>query len=501
MTSDIVLSVTGIDKHFGATHANRCITLTIKRGTVHGLAGENGSGKSTLASIISGIQAPDCGVMFKDGRHYTPETPLGANRQGVAMVVQELGVIGGLTAAQNLFLGKMKQFSRFGVVNVRRLLEAAHTAFAKWELPEVPLELPASAFSIEQRKMLELARALTNDPDVLVLDEISQVLSHDNRRVLYRFIDNFKAGGKTILMVTHDLEEMLAICDEISILRDGALVSTHDAADLDADKVKRLMIGREVSGHYYRMDAKADYSPDIVLKAEDFHVPGQIERVSFELHRGEILGVCGLSDAGIHELGTALFGLAEHRTGRLTYIPANTELKSAKDVVKTHGAYLSKDRDAYGLMLDADIHSNISLPNADRLSGALGFQNPRSLRALSEQAMKDYEIKSSGLEQHTRRLSGGNKQKVNLSRWLVKDLEYIILDCPTRGVDVGVKAYIYGILMELKRKGVGIILISDELPEAMGMSDRIMVLKDHRNAAVLNREADFSEERIVEVML
>lgn len=499
--ADIVLSVKNIDKRFGATHANRDITLDVKRGTVHGLAGENGSGKSTLSSIISGMQSADGGEMFKDGQPYNPTSPLSANKHGVSMVVQELGVVGDLTAAQNLFLGNTKQFEKFGVINVKKMLEAAHGAFAKWELAEVPLTVPAVSLSIEQRKVLELARALTGEPDFLVLDEISQVLSHDNRRMLYRFIDNFKAQGKTILLITHDLEEMLAICDEVSVLRDGAMISTHPVSELDSDKVKRLMIGREISGDYYRTDTKADYSPEVVLKAEKLCVPGQIQDISFELHKGEILGVCGLSGAGIHELGTALFGLEDNRTGKLTYVPTNTELKTSKDVVGTNGAYLSKDRDAYGLMLDAGIYNNISVPNANRLSGKFAFLSPKKLWNLTEQAVSDFEIKSASLKQNTRRLSGGNKQKVNLSRWLVKHLDYIILDSPTRGVDVGVKAYIYGILSELKKKGIGIILISDELPEAMGMSDRIIVLKDHRSAAVLNRETDFTEEKIVEVML
>lgn len=499
--ADIVLSVKNIEKRFGETHANREITLDIRRGTVHGLAGENGSGKSTLSSIISGIQGADSGEMTKDGQPYDPASPLAANRQGVAMVVQELGVVGELTAAQNLFLGNTKQFETFGIISVKKLLAAAHEAFAKWELAEVPLGLPAAALSIEQRKTLELARALTGDPDFLVLDEISQVLSHDNRRMLYRFIDKYKAQGKTILLITHDLEEMLAICDEVSVLRDGALISTNPVSELTADKVKRLMVGREISGDYYRTDMAADYADEVVLKAENITVPGQLEDISFELHKGEILGICGLSGAGIHELGTALFGLEENRTGRLTCVPAGLELKTTADVVKTNGAYLSKDRDTYGLMLDAGIYHNISVPNAARLSGAGGFVSPKKLWKLTEQAAGDFDIRAASLKQHVRRLSGGNKQKVNLSRWLVRELDYIILDCPTRGVDVGVKAYIYGILSELKKQGIGIILISDELPEAMGMSDRIMVMKDHRNVAILNSETDFTEEKIVEVML
>lgn len=499
--ADIALSIKNINKSFGATKANQQITLDIKRGSVHGLAGENGSGKSTLSSIISGIQPYDSGNMEKDGKPYKPSTPLAANKHGVAMVVQELGVVGSLSPAVNMFIGSTNKFSKGGIINLRKIKAAARASFEKWGLTPVPLDGIAEALSIEQRKVLELARALTADPDFLVLDEISQVLSHDNRKMLYRFIEEFTAQGKTILLITHDLEEMIQICDTVSVLRDGELIATKSCDEIDSDQIKHLMIGREIEGDYYRTDKKAEYEPDIVLKAEHLSVPGQIRNVSFELHCGEILGVCGLSDAGIHALGTALFGLAEKRTGSVTYVPGNKQLNTTLDVVNTKGAYLSKDRDAYGLMLQASIFHNISVPNAVNLTGKFLFLSPRRLRKLTEKAAKDFDIKAANTDQVTNSLSGGNKQKVNLSRWLVKDLDYIILDSPTRGVDVGVKAYIYHILVEAKKKGLGILLITDELSEAMGMADRIMVLKDHECVSFLDRETDFTEEKIVEVML
>ncbi|MBS5523404.1 MAG: sugar ABC transporter ATP-binding protein [Clostridiales bacterium] len=496
-----MLRIEGVSKSFGPTKANKDVNLVLKKGIVLGLAGENGSGKSTLASMVCGMQKKDSGKFYKNGREYDPSSPSDAAANGIAMVVQELGVVGNLPGVVNMFLGKMDKYKKGPAVDLKAMRKDADAVFEKWNLPKVPLDVPAGTLSIEQRKIMELARALITDPDFLVLDEISQALSQDNREVLYKFITNFISQDRTILMVTHDLEEMVEICNEIAVLRDGVIVESKPSREYSMDELKRLMIGREVSGDYYRDDQEESYQKDVILQVNYLNVPGKCEDISFDLHKGEILGICGLSDAGIHEVGSAIFGLEEGRTGTITVKPSNKVLKKPGDVIKTRGAYLSKDRDANGLMLDASIGDNLILPSASNLSGSLAFLNPAKTKALAQKASEAFEIKSSGLGHIVRRLSGGNKQKVNLSRWLVKDLDYIILDCPTRGVDIGVKAYIYSVLKKAKAEGLGIIMISDELQEAMGMADRILVMKDHKFAAMLSRNTDFTEDKIMEVML
>ncbi len=496
-----MLRIKNVCKSFGPTKANHNVNLVIEKGSVLGLAGENGSGKSTLASMVCGMLKKDSGEFYKDGKLFEPHTPQEANANKIAMVVQELGVVGTLPGSVNMFLGKMKPFKKGPVVDLKAMEKLANELFDQWELPRVPLNIPAAELSIEQRKMLELARALSSEPDFLVLDEISQALSQDNREVLYKFIKKFTDMGKSILMITHDLEEMVEICDTISVLRDGEVIETKASKAYSMDELKRLMIGREVSGDYYRDDHEESYAPQVILEVKNLNVPGKCEDVSFELHKGEILGICGLSDAGIHELGSALFGMEENRTGTVFVKASNKLLKKPGDMIATGGAYLSKDRDAHGLMLDASIEENLIVPSVTSLSGALGFLNPRKTRRLAQDASAAFEIKSSGLSHIVRRLSGGNKQKVNLSRWLIKDLQYIILDCPTRGVDIGVKAYIYGVLKKAKKDGLSIIMISDELQEAMGMSDRLLVMKEHKVAAILSRTTDFTEDKIMEVML
>ena len=499
--NETMLKVEKLCKNFGSTQANRDICITIHKGEVRGLAGENGSGKSTLASIICGIQPCTSGEMWKDGKPYEPASPLEAgSKYKVAMVVQELGVIPSLSGAANIFIGKTGQFAKCGVVNLKEMERAAREIMEKWGLGNIPLNVPAGTLSIEQRKMLELARALTNEPDLLILDEITQALSHDTKQVIYELKDRFRRENRSILIITHDLEETVSICDTITILRDGEVVDTVNACDIDVDQLKQKMIGRKVEGDYYRVDHAPNYAPEVVLEVRDLSsTDGRISGINFDLHKGEILGVCGLSDGGIHDLGETLFGV-RHKSGAVRHMRSGKQLKTPQDVIKTSGAYLSKNRDEEGLMLNASIHQNLYIPSARRLAGFLGFLSNQKIRKFSRDTFDAFDVKAPGLNQVVGRLSGGNKQKVNLGRWLNQDLEYIILDCPTRGVDVGVKAYIYQVLRQSKENNIAIIMISDELTEAIGMADRILVMKDGEQEVILDRGPDFTESKIIEVM-
>jgi len=500
MEKKVVLRLEGIDKHFGPTHANNNVNMELYAGEIRGFAGENGSGKSTLASIVCAMQQPDSGKMYKDGELYAPKTPIEANGLKVSMVVQELGVVTSLPVVVNMFMGRTKEFKSCGLLSHRKMRKAAQAILDEWDLGPLNLNRLIGELSIEERKIAELARALSTDPDILILDEITQALSHDLRQKLYKLMKKFTAQGKTILLITHDMEEMLMLADNITVLRDGQVVGTESKENMDMDKLRRMMIGREINTEYYRSDEEETYEPDVVLDVEELNT-NVLSNINFQLHKGEILAVCGLSGAGIHDLGKALYGTAEHRTGKVTYVPTGKALKGPIDMLKTGGAYLSKDRDHEGLMLSADIRDNIAIPSARELSGPLGFISPRKVTKLSQRAFDEFDIKATGLEHKVGRLSGGNKQKVNLSRWLVKDLQYVILDCPTRGVDIGVKAYIYDLMRQMKAKGLAILMISDELPEAMGMADRIMVMKDGEVRKVIGRSTHFTEEAIIEEMI
>ena len=355
-----ILKVENLCKSFGPTRANYNICMELKRGEVRGLAGENGSGKSTLASIICGIQLRSEGMMWIHGKEYNPVSPIEAGcKYKVAMVVQELGVIPSLSGAANIFIGKTAQFARGGIVNLKAMEHAAAEIMRKWGLGDIPLNIPAGSLSIEQRKMIELARALTNDPELLILDEITQALSHDTKQIIYKLKDRFQKENRSILIITHDLEETISICDTVTILRDGEVVDTVRASDIDVDQLKQKMIGRKVEGDYYRIDHSPNYGNSVVLEARNLgSADGRISDISFDLHSGEILGVCGLSDGGIHDLGELLFGM-QKKKGTLILKASGKALNTPQDVIRSNGAYLSKNRDEEGLMLNATIYQNL----------------------------------------------------------------------------------------------------------------------------------------------
>lgn len=499
--SDNILEIKGLYKHFGSTCANKNIDFTVKRGEVRGLAGENGSGKSTLLSQISGIYLKDQGEMKLNGTVYDPKSPLDAVQHKIGMVVQELGVLSTLPAGVNVYAGGLERFSRFGIINMKKLYEEAEKEFEKWGLMRVPLKKMCGNMQIEARKMIEIARALSIDPDILILDEVTQSLSQNNREMLYRLIETMKLKGKTVILISHDLEEMIALSDQITVLRDGELIGTKECKDLDPNELKRMMVGREVSTEYYREDQAPDFENETVLKVENISVPGLLENVSFEVHKGEILGFCGLSDSGIHSVGKAVFGLEHKKTGMVQLCRKGLEIKTAQAALRNSMAYVPKDRDGEALMMRDSIVSNFIFPSIVQLQGKAGFLNPLKLKNITQSGIQEFQVKCSGANQRMEGLSGGNKQKINLGRWLMKEPEVLILDCPTRGVDIGVKAYIYKLMKEAKKKGMAIILISDELAEVLGMSDRIIVMKNGKMNGEFQRGENFTQEKLIEVMV
>lgn len=498
---DTVLEIKGLNKFFGPTHANKNICFSLKRGEIKGLIGENGSGKSTLMSQIAGMYSPDSGQMLINGKKYSPRSPLDATAQKISMVVQELGVVDSLSAGVNVYLGRTGRFTKNGIVSLKKLNRAAYAEFEKWDLPNVPLNKLVDTMTVESRKIIELARALSVDPNILLLDEITQSLSLNNRRKLYELLKKLKSMGRSVIVITHDVEELIEITDSITVLRDGEVVGEVQSSDTSPDEIKTMMVGREISGDYYRADMIADYQDDVVLSVNNISVENEIDDISFDVHKGEILGLCGLSDSGIHSVGKAIFGLSKLSEG-IVYLKANdVHINKSTQALKNNMAYVPKDRDNEALMVHAGVLDNICLPSLDEEKGGLGFISPKKLRLLANRIKDMLSIKCTDIYQSMDALSGGNKQKVNLGRWLARDPKLLILDCPTRGVDVGVKAYIYSIMKEAKKKGISIILISDELTEVLGMADRLIVMKDGRMSKVISRHEEFTEQSVIEVMI
>ncbi len=376
------------------------------------------------------------------------------------------------------FWEERKKFTRFGFFNQKDIYKEANEELKKWDLPEINFDRQAGGLNIENRKMAEIVRALSIDPDIIILDEVTQSLSHDNRSVVYKLIDKFREMGRSVLLISHDLEETLEIADTITVLRDGKIVDTVVTKEVTESELKRMMVGREIEGDYYRTDEEEIYEDEMIFTFDKVSAEGGIKDLSFEIHKGEILGFCGLSDSGIHDVGKIAYGIEPVSKGKVVLNSENEEIKSAKYSLNHKVAYVPKDRDADALMMSTSIMNNFCLPSLEELAGKAGFLSHAAMVKKAEEAKEQFNVKCTGIAQNVSGLSGGNKQKVNLGRWMVKDLQLLIIDCPTRGVDVGVKAYIYQCMNEAKKKGLSMLLITDELTEAMGMSDNIIVMKD-----------------------
>lgn len=354
-------------------------------------------------------------------------------------------------------------------------------------------------YTFEDRKLVEIVRATYFEPLILVIDETTTALSQNGREALYKLMKRFREEGRTVIFISHDLSEVIEHTDTISVLRDGELIDTVESGQVTEDDLKRLMVGRELKSHYYRTDYGEPVSDQVVLNVEGLTVPGEFEDISFKLHKGEILGFGGLSDCGMHELGKAIFGASDNRSGSVT-LADGTPINSIPDAIKNNMAYTSKDRDNESVIVYETIRSNICLPSIDNLAER-GILHKKKLDQFAQEFADMIQVKMTGINQFVSALSGGNKQKVVLARWLGKDSDIIVLDSPTRGIDVKVKADIYALMYELKKKGKSIIMISEEIQELMGMCDRILIMKDGRINGEILRSPALSEEDFIAKMV
>lgn len=489
-----------IHKSFGPTRALRGVDFSLASGEVRGLCGENGSGKSTLASVISGVYGCNSGMMELSGESYAPINQMDANNHGVFMIKQEMGTIDGLTVAENLFFGNEDRFIRHGLRNIRKMNQEAKEILHNAELDHIEPSLAVENYNFEQRKGIELAKAIAFDPKLLIVDETTTALSHEMRDYLYQIISDLKTKGCSIIFISHDLQEVLRICDSVTVLKDGELVNTFGCSEITEDDLKKAMVGRELSGDYYRVDPYSEISDEVIFSAKDVSVPGILDHVSLELHKGEILGLGGLSESGLHEFGKTLFGLDLGQEGEIVKPGTGVRIRSIHDAMKYGIGYLPKNRDQEGLYLYESIHNNITIANLDKIGKPM-FINPGKAKQFALKQSEDLQVKMTGTDQQVAALSGGNKQKVSLAKWLGRDAEILVLDSPTRGIDVMVKAQIYHEMLELKKRGVSIIMISEELLELIGMCDRIVVFADGKINGEFLRSPDLTEEQIIQKMI
>ncbi len=498
--SEIRLEVQNLCKSFGITKAVQNVSFNINKGEVHALIGENGSGKSTLTNMLTGIYSIGSGKFILDGKEIHPKNQVEANNEGVSIIVQELGTLSGLTVAENIFLGHEDQFVHLGFKNTNAMNKKATELLKQYGFERIKASDMIDEYNFEDRKLVEIVKATYFNPKIVVIDETTTALSQEGREELYKHMNRIRESGNSVIFISHDLPEVLEKSDTITILRDGVYIDTVKSKDVTENDLKRLMVGREVTGDYYRADYGEPVSDEVVLKCENVSVPGLIENVSFELHKGEILGFGGLSESGMHEVGKAIFGASYDRTGRVT-LQDGTEINDIPTAIKHSIAYTSKDRDNESVVLNQSIGDNICLPSLDSLANKAHLLSDKKLKNFSNQYAKQMSVKMVNVDQFVSDLSGGNKQKVVLARWIGKDSDIVVLDSPTRGIDIKVKQDIYQLMNHMRKNGKSIIMISEELMELIGMCDRIIIMKDGRTSGELTRSRDLDENSLITMMV
>ena len=499
MEKKTLLVAEHIDKRFGITHAVNDVSLTLNAGEIRGLIGENGSGKSTFCQMLCGIYTIGGGTFTLDGQELHIRNQVDANNAGIAIIVQEMGTLSGLTVAENIFLGHEEPFMHAGIKDSRAMNREAQKLLDSYGFGSIKAGVMIDHYNFEDRKLIEIVKATYMKPKILVIDETTTALSQNGRLELYKIMDAVRADGRTVIFISHDLGEVLAHTDTVSVLRDGEYITTVESANVTEDELKHLMVGREIGSAYYRTDYGEPIPEEVVLRVSDVSVPGELNGISFELHRGEILGFGGLSECGMHEVGKAIFGASWNRQGKVM-LADGTEINDIPTAISHSIAYASKDRDNESVILNESIRNNIVLPSLKDLASH-GLLNGRKLTRFADDQARNMQTKMQNVGQFVSDLSGGNKQKVVLARWLGKGSNILVLDSPTRGIDVRVKQAIYALMAELRKKGKSIIMISEEIPELLGMADRILVMKDGKISGEFIRNPELGEKDLIAKMV
>ena len=498
--SEVRLQVQNLCKTFGITKAVQNVSFNINKGEVHALIGENGSGKSTLTNMLTGIYSIDSGHFILDGKEVHPKNQVEANNEGISIIVQELGTLSGLTVAENIFLGHEDRFVKFGIKNTGAMNRQAQELLNKYGFNRIKASAMVDDYNFEDRKLVEIVKATYFNPKIVVIDETTTALSQEGREELYKHMNRIREEGNSVIFISHDLPEVLPMSDTISVLRDGVYIDTVKSADINEEGLKKLMVGREVTGDYYRADYGETISDEVVMTVKNVTVPGLIKNINFELHKGEILGFGGLSESGMHEIGKACFGASFDREGTVV-LADGTHIDNIPTAIHHSIAYTSKDRDNESVVMNQGIGDNICLPSLDALKNGVGLLSDRKMKDFANEYAKEMSVKMVNTDQFVSDLSGGNKQKVVLARWIGKDSDILVLDSPTRGIDIKVKQDIYQLMDRMRKSGKSIIMISEELMELIGMCDRILIMKDGEISGELMRSRDLDENSLIAKMV
>jgi inositol transport system ATP-binding protein len=491
MSETDILLMENISKSFPGVKALSDVNLAVRRGTIHALMGENGAGKSTLMKILDGIYAPDSGQITFQGQPATIDTTHTALKLGISMIHQELSPIPYMTVAENIFLGR-EPLGRFGLIDKRKLNANTKALLNRLEIKIDPTSL-MKELSVANTQMVEIAKAISYDSSLIIMDEPTSAITEREVTHLFSMIRSLKAKGVTIIYITHKMDEVFQIADDITVLRDGRHVATVPATQTNKVRLITMMVGRELNELFPKEVAPIG---EVVLSVRNLTRAGIVEDVSFDLRRGEILGIAGLMGAGRTTVIESIFGIHKINAGEILIKGKKTQINSPADAIKNGLALLTEDRKLTGIMGVLPVRDNMmiaSLPNYEKS----GFLDGRLIETTYKQEKSRLDIKSPSMHQLIKLLSGGNQQKVLVSRWLLTSPDILILDEPTRGIDVGAKAEIHKLMSKLAQEGKAIIMISSELPEILGMSDRILVMHEGRVGGIFERK-EATQESIMQ---
>ena len=476
---EIVMS--GIAKAFGTNQVLRDVSITLKEGEVHALMGENGAGKSTLMNILTGIHKADAGKITIDGIERTFSNPREAELNGVAFIHQELNIWPNLTLLENLYLMRPKR-NKFGMLDKKAMLTEAEATCKELGI-ELPLTAEAGLCSVGHQQMTEILRILMLDAKVVIMDEPTAALTERETATLFNMMRKMKERGVAIVYISHRMEEVFSECDTITVMRDGHTIITKPTTEISVDEVVRHMVGRSIDEFY---PARTTTPGEVVMSVDKLKPEGFDNDISFSLRKGEILGVAGLMGAGRTEIMRAIFGVDKHNGGTITVNGSVLNCKKPEDAIKAGIAFITENRKSEGLILDFSIGSNITLPNLSDICPS-HVLHKNKLETFADELSKKLGVKTQSIHEPASSLSGGNQQKVVIAKWVGKKPSIIIMDEPTRGIDIGAKRDIYDLMNELTNNGVSIIMVSSELPEVLGMSDRVMVIHEGCVAGILDR--------------
>ncbi|HSL46977.1 MAG TPA: sugar ABC transporter ATP-binding protein [Anaerolineales bacterium] len=488
--SEYILELKNISKSFSGVEVLHDVSLAVRPGEVHALLGENGAGKSTLVKIITGVHQPDKGQVFLNGEPVHFSDARESRQAGIAAIYQELSLFPDLDVAENIFVGR-QPLTFGGRVDWRKLYDEADQLLESLGV-KLDLRQKARMLSIAQQQMVEIARAFSIDARILIMDEPTSSLTLHEVDDLFRLVRRLREEGTAVIFISHRLEELYTLADRVTVLRDGSYVDTRPMKDVTRDDLIRMMVGRTITNLFPKQDVQAG---DVVLKVENLTRTGSFYNVSFELRRGEILGLAGLVGAGRTNVARAIFGVEPPTAGRIEVEGQEVTITSAQQAIKLGLAYVPEDRQLHGLIPAMPLTPNISLAMLPQYA-QMGWLQDKLERKSAYEAALQMEVRANNIWQLARELSGGNQQKVVLAKWLSTNPRILILDEPTRGIDVGTKAAVHGLMSKLAAEGLAILMISSELPEILGMSDRVIVMREGYVTGHFSR-AEATQENII----